>query len=232
MLLLMYMKNNIVKTVIAMISLAGYGCIFSGVTQMSASVTVTFVFCWTAFVLGILFAFSPEIKRLVFKKDRLELERYKQQVDKALVEYDEFKKTIYPLLELSLSSIVSRHYFGGGPKSEEYDKLIQNSEKIIEHNNFDNLKPLLLASKAFLLNSIAAELSTIEQTELGTDNSKNYINDGFQEYSDSRYVNPDEVYVNIDRLKEVKDSLPNNANKKKYASRLKLLEKVYKENFE
>lgn len=232
MLLVMYMKNNIVKTVIAMISLAGYGCIFSGVTQMSASVTVTFVFCWTAFVLGILFAFSPEIKRLVFKKDRLELERYKQQVDKALVEYDEFKKTIYHLLELSLSSIVSRHYFGGGPKSEEYDKLIQNSEKIIEHNNFDNLKPLLLASKAFLLNSIAAELSTIEQTELGTDNSKNYINDGFQEYSDSRYVNPDEVYVNIDRLKEVKDSLPNNANKKKYASRLKLLEKVYKENFE
>lgn len=228
----MYMKNNIVKTVIAMISLAGYGCIFSGVTQMSASVIVTFIFCWTAFVLGVLFAFSPEIKRLVFRKDRLELERYKQQVDKALVEYDEFKKTIYPLLELSLSSIVSRHYFGGGPKSEEYDKLIQNSEKIIEHNNFDNLKPLLLASKAFLLNSIAAELSTIEQTELGTDNSKNYINDGFQEYSDSRYVNPDEVYVNIDRLKEVKDSLPNNANKKKYASRLKLLEKVYKENFE
>lgn len=232
MLLVMYMKNNIVKTVIAMISLAGYGCIFSGVTQMSASVTVTFVFCWTAFVLGILFAFSPEIKRLVFKKDRLELERYKQQVDKALVEYDEFKKTIYPLLELSLSSIVSRHYFGGGPKSEEYDKLIQNSEKIIEHNNFDNLKPLLLASKAFLLNSIAAELSTIEQTELGADNSKNYINDGFQEYSDSRYINPDEVYVNIDRLKEIKDSLPDNSNKKKYASRLKLLEKVYKENFE
>lgn len=232
MLLVMYMKNNIVKTVIAMISLAGYGCIFSGVTQMSASVTVTFVFCWTAFVLGILFAFSPEIKRLVFKKDRLELERYKQQVDKALVEYDEFKKTIYPLLELSLSSIVSRHYFGGGPKSEEYDKLIQNSEKIIEHNNFDNLKPLLLASKAFLLNSIAAELSTIEQTELGADNSKNYINDGFQEYSDSRYINPDEVYVNIDRLKEIKDSLPDNSNKKKYTSRLKLLEKVYKENFE
>lgn len=232
MLLVMYMKNNIVKTVIAMISLAGYGCIFSGVTQMSASVTVTFVFCWTAFVLGVLFAFSPEIKRLVFKKDRLELERYKQQVDKALVEYDEFKKTIYPLLELSLSSIVSRHYFGGGPKSEEYDKIIQNSEKIIEHNNFDDLKPLLLASKAFLLRSIRDELSIIEHNELGTNDSKNYINDGFQEYIDSRYINPDEVYVNIDGLKEIQNSLPDNANKKKYTSRLKLLEKVYKENFE
>lgn len=55
---------------------------------MRASAIVTFVFCWTAFVLGVLFAFSPEIKRLVFRKDRLELERYKQQVNKALVEYD------------------------------------------------------------------------------------------------------------------------------------------------
>lgn len=188
---------------------------------------IGYILCWCLVIAILSFMWLPEVKKLSTKWFGLT-----KKLSDVEVQYKEFKETIYPLLELSLSSIVSRHYFGGGPKSEEYDKLIQNSEKIIEHNNFDDLKPLLLASKAFLLRSIRDELSIIEHNELGTNDSKNYINDGFQEYIDSRYINPDEVYVNIDGLKEIQNSLPDNANKKKYTSRLKLLEKVYKENFE
>lgn len=214
--------NNRIKLMLLSVLLVG-----GVISLMWLEENIGYILCWCLVIAILSFMWLPEVKKLSTKWFGLT-----KKLSDVEVQYKEFKETIYPLLELSLSSIVSRHYFGGGPKSEEYDKLIQNSEKIIEHNNFDDLKPLLLASKAFLLRSIRDELSIIEHNELGTNDSKNYINDGFQEYIDSRYINPDEVYVNIDGLKEIQNSLPDNANKKKYTSRLKLLEKVYKENFE
>jgi hypothetical protein len=226
-----YMKINLAKTIILVIGVLGYICL--GVKHMSASVTTTFIFCWTAFVLGALFAFSPEIKRLVLKKDRLELEHFRQQVDKVLVEYDEFKKTVYPLLEIALGQVDSTGYLNVGPKSGTLVDFVERTENLINSGNYDDkLFPLLEGAKAQTLSAFSNELSLIVSNLNGIPSPKNYIYDGLEnDYSKDRYANKDDAYVNFEKLNNIGESIPNSSTQKRYFEKLKKLKSFYDNNY-
>ncbi|WP_323074675.1 hypothetical protein [Limosilactobacillus reuteri] len=199
---------------------------------MSASVTVTFVFCWTAFVLGVLFAFSPEIKRLVFRKDRLELERYKQQVDKALVEYDEFKKTIYPLLEITLAQIASTGYMGAGPKPQVLVDYIKRVSKIAEKQDRPELDALINAAKSEVLRSYAIELNSILREAGINELTYGYIGNGLVPHANSAYVDEDNIFLDYSALIKLENDISDVALKQRFNKTLRKLKIFYDANFE
>lgn len=223
------MKNNIIRAIIAVVGLVGYYWLFIGASQMKASVIITFIFCWTAFVLGTLFFFSPEIKRLVFKKDRLELDRYKQQVDKALVEYDEFKETIYPLLEITLGQIASAGRFGGGPKSTTLVDFVKETEKLINSGNYDNekLTPILDGAKAQVLSEFGTELNIISGKTTGDSTPSSYISSGTEDLSREKYADKENAYIDFKSLKKIENGMSEGPAKQKYSSKLKQLKEFY-----
>lgn len=221
------MKNNIVKAFIAAIALAGYSCIFNGVTRMSASVTVTFIFCWTAFVLGVLFAFSPEIKRFVFRKDRLELERYKQKIDKALVEYDEFKETIYPLLEIVLGEISNVGAFGIGANPEILMDFTSRAEAIADKQSQRKLKPLIEASKSAVLHAFWVKLNKITNGGIPVA----YIGTGLTTYEKKHYVDPEKIFVDEDGLRKIGENISDLAKKRLFINTLNELMEYYNTTF-
>ena len=201
---------------------------------MPAKVVISFIFCWTFFVLGILFIFSPEIKRIAFGKDKLEMERFREKVDKALVEYDEFKKTIYPLLEASMGQIVSVRYLQMPPKSSVMLSYIPLVEQVInkEHLTQPEIQELFQAVKAMTLYGFSVELGKIadkasdgkiKQTEV-----EELVNSALEgDYSKNVYVNQDDIYVDFKGLNEISKQLPSNVDKDRYDRRLKQLTNFY-----
>lgn len=227
------MKNNTTfKIIILVIGILGY--LFIGVKNMSPKVTVTFIFCWTIFILAALFVLSPEIKELVFKKDRLELKRYKQKVDKALVEYDEFKNTIYPLLEASMAQIVSVRYLQMPPKSSVMISYVPLVERAIRAEKLDQpeIRELLKAIKAMTLYGFSVELGKIADKSSGgkieQTSVESVIKTGLEEdYSKKVYVHTDEIDVDFVALDSIAQELPDNPDKHRYERRLKQLEDFY-----
>ena len=129
---------------------------------MSPKVTVTFISCWTIFILAALFVLSPEIKELVFKKDRLELKRYKQKVDKALVEYGEFKNTIYPLLEVVMTSIIFNGYLSVSSRSANLVDFLKRIENLpLDIDADPQMQKLITAVKVMTLLSILKNLKRV-----------------------------------------------------------------------
>lgn len=222
------MKNNKVKAFIAIIALAGYSCIFNGVTRMSASVTVTFIFCWTAFVLGVLFAFSPEIKRFVFRKDRLELERYKHKVDKALVEYEEFKETIYPLLEIILGEISNVRALNIGANPEILMDFASRVEVIADKQSQQDLKPLIEAAKSAVLHAFGVKLNIITSGSVPTDV---YIGTGLTTYEKKYHVEPEKIFIDEEGLRKIGENINNLAKKRLFTNTLNELMEYYNTTF-
>ncbi|MBB1086390.1 hypothetical protein [Limosilactobacillus fastidiosus] len=222
------MKNNVVRMVIYIMAVIGYGCIFYGVKQMSASVTVTFIFCWTAFVLGTLFIFSPEIKRLIFKKDRLELERYKHKVDKALVEYDEFKETIYPLLEIILGEISNVRALNIGANPEILMDFTSRVEAIADKQSQKELKPLIEAAKSAVLHAFGVKLNIITSGSVPTDV---YIGTGLTTYEKKYHVEPEKIFIDEEGLRKVGENINDLAKKRLFMNTLNELMEYYNTTF-
>ena len=233
MLSVMYMKNNILKTFIAVIALVGYGCIFSGAKQMRASVIVTFIFCWTAFVLGVLFAFSPEIKRLVFRKDRLELERYKQQVNKALVEYDEFKKTIAPLLKITLSQIAFNNYLGVPAAPEDLIEFLQRVDGLsADIKDDESIRELIRAVRVKTIEAFNSQLVVMRNNNGLKLDSNKYISITYPDFSEHRKPVEDDVAVDFNELEKSADKFQDLNERERYKRKINQLKKFYQEYFE
>ncbi len=181
---------------------------------MPATVVVSFLLCWTAFVLGALFIFSPEIKRIVLQKDKLEFEHFKKRVDKALVEYDEFKQTIYPLLEINLGIIGTTGYLSATPKPDVMIDFLNRIEELAEKGIYDKTKlaPLIDATKAQTLSAFSNDLNLILVNSLGDEYSskvESYLITGLEnDYSKSNYVVKGQANVNFKGLKELGSDLP------------------------
>lgn len=227
------MKNNIIRSIIAVVGLVGYYWLFVGASQMKASVIIMFVFCWTAFVLGILFAFSPEIKRLVFKKDKLELDRYKQQVDKALVEYKDFKETIYPLLKITMSEIAFDNYLGVPARPDDLIDFLNRVEKLpLGLKNDDEIKKSIESVEVKTVATFNDQLSFMrEKNGLPIDTDK-YVSINYPQFSEDRQVTKDDVGVDFEGLEKSADKIKDLAEKARYKRKIKQFEDFYKKRFQ
>ena len=166
------------------------------------------------------------------------MERFEAKVDKALVEYDEFKDTIYPLLEASMGQIVSVRYAQMPPKSSVMTSYVPLVEKAIKSEKIDQpeMKELLKAVKAMTLFGFGVELgiiarkatnNKIEQVQI-----EDCINSGIEDdYSKEKYVNDDEAYVDLDTLKSYAKQIPTGPYKRRYEEKLLSLEKFYKKYY-
>ena len=80
--------------------------------------------------LVITIVFWDEIQRFVISSEGIELEKYKRQVDNAMVQYKEFQETITPMLEITLGNLAASGYFDASPKSEVIVDFIDRAKKI------------------------------------------------------------------------------------------------------
>ena len=227
------MKNDTTKIAVFVIAIVGYGRILSGVKQMSASVTMTFIFCWTAFILGSLFAFSPEIKRLVFRKDRLELDRYKQQVDKVLVEYDEFKKTIYPLLKITMSEIAFDNYLGVPARPDDMIDFLSRVKKLSpSFTNDESVRKLIKAVEVKTIASFNDQLAFMREHNGLEISSSKYVKIKYPDFSSDDDLDENSVGVDFVGLEESANKFQDFSEKARYKRKIKQLKQFYEENFE
>lgn len=223
----MFMESNEkYKIAILVISVLGY--LFIGVRNIPPKITITFIFCWTIFILAALFVFSPEIKELVFRKDRLELKRYKQKVDKALVEYDEFKETIYPLLEIILGEISNVRALNIGANPEILMDFTSRAEAIADKQSQQDLKPLIEASKSAVLHAFGVKLNKITSGGVPTDV---YINTGLTTYEKKYHVDPEKIFVDEDGLRKIGENINDLAKKRLFMNTLNELMEYYNTTF-
>ena len=227
------MKNDTTKIAVFVIAIVGYGRILSGVKRMSASVTMTFIFCWTAFILGSLFAFSPEIKRLVFRKDRLELDRYKQQVDKVLVEYDEFKKTIYPLLKITMSEIAFDNYLGVPARPNDLIEFLNRIKKLSPgFTNDESVRKLIKAVEVKTIASFNDQLAFMREHNGLEMNPNKYVKIKYPDFSSDDDLDENSVGVDFVGLEESANKFQDFSEKTRYKRKIKQLKQFYEENFE
>ena len=227
------MKNGTTKIAVFVIAIVGYGFILSGVKRMSASVTMIFIFCWTAFILGSLFAFSPEIKRLVFRKDRLELDRYKQQVDKALVEYDEFKKTIYPLLKITMSEIAFDNYLGVPARPDDMIDFLSRVKKLSpSFTNDESVRKLIKAVEVKTIASFNDQLAFMREHNGLEISSSKYVKIKYPDFSSDDDLDENSVGVDFVGLEESANKFQDFSEKARYKRKIKQLKQFYEENFE
>ena len=228
-----FMKNDTTKIAVFVIAIVGYGRILSGVKRMSASVTMTFIFCWTAFILGSLFAFSPEIKRLVFRKDRLELDRYKQQVDKVLVEYDEFKKTIYPLLKITMSEIAFDNYLGVPARPDDMIDFLSRVKKLSpSFTNDESVRKLIKAVEVKTIASFNDQLAFMREHNGLEISSSKYVKIKYPDFSSDDDLDENSVGVDFVGLEESANKFQDFSEKARYKRKIKQLKQFYEENFE
>lgn len=224
------MKNNTTfKIIILVIGILGY--LFIGVKNMSPKVTVTFISCWTIFILAALFVLSPEIKELVFKKDRLELKRYKQKVDKALVEYGEFKNTIYPLLEVVMTSIIFNGYLSVSSRPANLVDFLKRIENLpLDIDADPQMQKLITAVKVKTIDAYAAELISIRQSNNLDTNIDNCISVKYPRFDDKHYLNVDDVIVDFEKLKESGEDFSDDFEKRRYLNVIKQMKEFYTQN--
>lgn len=181
---------------------------------------------------------SPDIKKIVMNNKGVAIEKQQEKIDKALVEYDEFKNTIYPLLEASMAQIVSVRYLQMPPKSSVMISYVPLVEKAIKSEELDKpeIRELLKAIKAMTLYGFSVELGKIADKssngQIEQISVERLINTGLEEdYSKKVYVHTDEIDVNFDALNSIAKNLPDNPDKRRFENRLKQLKSFYKQYY-
>lgn len=129
----------IIRIVIAIVGIIGV--VILEMNRMPAS----YVWAWIVLIAILLFSFSPEIKRLFVGTNGVELEHFQEKfrrVNQALVEYDEFKKTILPLLKITMSEIAFNNYLGIPARPDDLIDFL---------NHIKNLSPSIVKLSATLM---------------------------------------------------------------------------------
>lgn len=186
---------------------------------------------WTFWAVFSIFLWLPEIKSIFIGKRGAGMERFEKKLDKALVEYDEFRQTIYPLLEASLAQIISVRYVEMPPKSSVMIDYVPRITKVLDKGGFDLMeaRELLEAVKSMTLYGIGVELGIIaskygvKQTDV-----ENCISSGLEDdYSKTQYVNTDEIGIDFDKLEEYSTGISNIVDRQRYEKKLDELRKFY-----
>lgn len=218
------------RTIIAIIGIAGI--VILEVNWMPAS----YVWAWVVLIIVLIFAFSPEIKRVLFGKKGLELEHFQEQVekvDKALVEYDEFKKTIYPLLKITLSEIAFQNYLGISAKPDDLIDFLNRIDRLpLNLNDDEEMRSLIKAVEVRTISSFNDQLAFIrEKNGLAMDADK-YVTIKYPHFSDDTELTKDDVGVDFKGLEESSNKIKDLAERARYQRKIKQLKKFYKEKFE
>ncbi|MHC5520049.1 hypothetical protein [Limosilactobacillus vaginalis] len=191
----------------------------------------SYIWAWIVLIAILLFAFSPEIKRFLIGKRGVEFEHFKEQVqkvDRALVEYDEFKKTIYPLLEITLGEISGIEHLGIRTKPELLIDYINRVEKIKKVQGENQLEPLIKAAKSAVIYAYAAQLNVITEGKVF---SSNCFNSGLTNYASDTLVDRSKIYVDFQKLQSIGEQVSELDMKRLYFEILAKLKKYYNDNF-
>lgn len=140
-----------------------------------------------------------------------------------MVQYEEFKETVYPLLELELANLASVGHMDAGPKS---DKIVDFIERLKKLKIVDSkMSELIMAAKSQALKAFQVEL------ELLVPGSKAMIGTGLTEYISDSYVITDDIYIDFEGLNWLAKNVNDIKVKTKYRHKISELEKFYKNNF-
>lgn len=200
------------KLVISMLLLLGY------IAMVVYEVNIGYMIVGLVVIGLIAFLWIPEIKGVSTKYFSLS-----KKIDEALVQYKEFKETVYPLLKLELANLASVGAFDAGPKSKEIVDFIGRMEKLKITDR--NMEKLMTVAKSQALRAFKIELVDISPK------AKNYISTGLTDYSSDDYVITDNIYVDFEGLYNLSDNFNDIKSKIKYKRKLQELEKFYNENF-
>ena len=194
-----------------MLLLLGY------ITMVVYEVNIGYMIVGLVVIVLIAFLWIPEIKGVSTKYFSLS-----KKIDEALVQYKEFKETIYPLLMLELANLASVGAFNSGPKSKEIVDFIERVEKLkITDKNMTNL---MKVAKSQALSAFQLELKGMNPE------AENFIGTGLNHDLDD-YVITDNIYVDFEGLHDLSDDFDDIKAKIKYKRKLQELEKFYNENF-
>ena len=196
---------------ISMLLLLGY------IAMVVYEVNIGYMIVGLVVIVLIAFLWIPEIKGVSTKYFSLS-----KKIDEALVQYKEFKETIYPLLMLELANLASVGAFNSGPKSKEIVDFIERVEKLkITDKNMTNL---MKVAKSQALSAFQLELKGMNPE------AENFIGTGLNHDLDD-YVITDNIYVDFEGLHDLSDDFDDIKAKIKYKRKLQELEKFYNENF-
>lgn len=186
---------------------------------------------WVLAVALLAFLWLPGIKSFTSKWFSLN-----DKVDKALVQYDEFKQTIYPLLEFTLGQLVGNRYMSSPPKTEVLLDFLPRVRRVIEQQNYNDLRTLDLyeAAKSITLEEFATEMNLIVINGLNLDGNTEVlelIHNGLSsDYSSSEYVYKDQISIEFDKLKKYEDKL-SGSYKERFHKKMKELKMFYSQYF-
>ena len=137
------MINKTLKLLIAVITVVGY------TLMVVNKVNIGYMIIGLLVIVLISFLLVPEIKQISTKYFSLS-----KKVNEAMVQYKEFKETVYPILQIELANISSVGYMDAGPKS---NKLVEFLEKI--KINDDRINNLIVVAKSQVLLAFKTELA-------------------------------------------------------------------------
>ena len=186
---------------------------------------------WLLAMALLFFIWLPEIKSVTSKWVSLN-----KKVDEVSVQYEEFRKTIYPLLEFSLGQLVGNRYMSAPPKADVLLDFLPRIHEIIEKQEYKDLRTLNLyeAAKSITLEEFAVELNLIVVHGLQLNgNSKvlDLIHTGLtSNYSSEEYVHKDEIRIDFVALNQYENRLPD-GYKERFGKKMKELSKFYSEYF-
>lgn len=191
-----------------------------------AKMDIEYLIAGLILIVLLTFIWMPEITSFTTKYFSLS-----KKVDKVMVQYREFRETIYPLLEVGLANIASTSYFNAGPKSGELVDFINRVEKLDFQDS--NMNRLIYSAKAAAVETFAGELQMIR--ELNNLNAKvveNFVQVKIEKFSSEEYYKKGSVLIDEDGLKKsIADFKDNNQGKLEYMHKINKLINFYNDNF-
>lgn len=201
--------------------------------MISVHLTVEYIYSWIVVCMVLAFLWIPYIKGLSSKYIGLT-----KVLNQSIVEYKEFKETVFPLLEINLGIIGSTGYLSATPKPNIMIDFIQRIEKLAQKNIYDedSLSPLIAAAKSQTLAAFSNDLNLILTHALSDEyNGKveDYIATGLEDdYSRTNYINPDEIHVDIEALKQLGSQISKNSSAyRRYFKKITELQHFYKQYY-
>ncbi len=206
------MKYTARRLSISITLLGGY------VVMVVNEVNIGYMIVGLLVIVFLAFLWMPEIQGISTKYFSLS-----KKIDEVMVQYEEFKETVYPLLELELANLASIGYMDAGPKSDKIVDFIERLKKLKIVD--DKMDGLVAAAKSQALRAFRDELKNFDAR------SEKMISTGLTSYSSDDYVIGDDIYVDFDGLKNLANDIEDIKTKIKYKKKLQELEEFYKNNF-
>lgn len=206
------MKDRVLKLVISVILVIGY------ILMVVYKVSIGYMIIGLLVIIFVSFLLVPEIKQISTKYFSLS-----KKVDEAMVQYEEFKETVYPILQLELANISSVGYMDAGPKSDELVEFIEKAEKI--NIGDDRINNLIAVARSQTLLAFKGELAHYNSK------AKEFISTGLKPYYSDDYIDKDSIFVDFKGLENLIDEIKDIKTKGKYQTKLRKLKQFYNENY-